>query len=142
MGVVSKATEESEIREFFGVLDEQKVGLIDLAAFRTLWLGMGYGRVTKSELKAKVGGKVDNISLQEILAVLRKHRRKESFAKPFFDLIAAGTASNGVITPEDLQRLARDAGDSVTLDQARAMMQPNEEWTKQDLESLMSGSHF
>ena len=61
-----------------------------------------------------------------------------------FQLIVEGVPSNNSnnkISPQHLVKLSEDVGEPVSLEQAQAMMQHwNGEWSKADLESILSSS--
>lgn len=61
----------ADVQDAFTVLDDAKVGLIDLDRFYTLWLGLGFDRtMTKADLAAYIPqGQYNAITLEQVLRI-------------------------------------------------------------------------
>ena len=149
--MVVTTTPKSElvaICQSFDALDEGKTGFLNIQQFHLLWLGLGYGRITEEELGAMVPDS-ERISFRDVKAAVagshRRHPRKRNLDGTLVQGIDAmgimtggRTASGTVVTATDLQRLSREAGEPLSLDECEAMMGSKTEWTKEDVRLLLS----
>jgi len=125
----SKEHEEHTIRSSFDVLDDDKIGIIDVRTFQTLWLGLGYGKISIEELTAMLGV-AENITVDVVLDILMSQTEHQGGGDEF--LVPP------LMTAQGLVDLAKVAGETITMDEANAMMDGKESWTDMDIKAILS----
>lgn len=129
-----------DIEQSFQVLDDSKVGTIDMDRFYTLWLGLGFDpSISKDELAALHVPKdrQDVITLDDVLTITSRYSRDRSseMAYSFRLLDRDGKES---ITASDLVILAKEMGESLLNEEAQAMLGDKDSWTLDDLKAVLS----
>eukprot|EP00545_Synedropsis_sp_CCMP1620_P014712 CAMPEP_0119006998 /NCGR_PEP_ID=MMETSP1176-20130426/2699_1 /TAXON_ID=265551 /ORGANISM="Synedropsis recta cf, Strain CCMP1620" /LENGTH=130 /DNA_ID=CAMNT_0006959047 /DNA_START=13 /DNA_END=402 /DNA_ORIENTATION=- len=112
-----------DIQSSFAVMDVNKTELIDMEGFYTLWLGLGYSRnMSKQDLAVYIPQhQHEAITLNNVLTICSRHSRdSESEIATSFQLL--DSTGSGCIRPSDLVTLAKDMGDSLTLEEAQCMI--------------------
>mmetsp|Transcript_3282 Transcript_3282/g.5553 ORF Transcript_3282/g.5553 Transcript_3282/m.5553 type:complete len:133 (-) Transcript_3282:1541-1939(-) len=127
---------EIDIRESFAALDHEKKGYIDLEGLHTLYLGLGYGRISLESLSSKVHNS-SRISMSDAIALLSElPRNRKQELEVWFRL--ADNDGDGAVTTDDLIRLAAAADDPLSRQECEALMGCKKRWTKEDLQVLLS----
>jgi Ca2+-binding EF-hand superfamily protein len=119
--------QEVTIRSSFDVMDDDKIGVIDVGRFQTLWLALGYGKVTMDALHSMVESQ--DLTIEVVLRILSTR----TTADDMFSLPVTNHT-----TAQDLIELAKVAGESLTMEEAQAMMDGKEAWSEADLNALLS----
>lgn len=127
-----------DIEQSFHVLDDDRVGTISMDHFYTLWLGLGFDdTISRADLAAHVPqDRHKTITLEDVLRIASCYsRNRESELAILFQLLSGhGKLS---ITASDLIVLANEVGDTLSEDEAQAMMGEKECWTVDDLRSAL-----
>ena len=119
--------QEVTIRSSFDIMDDDKIGVIDVARFQTLWLGLGYGKVTLEELHSMVGSQ--DLTIEVVLRIFSSRTTAD-------DMLSLPVTNH--TTAQDLIELAMIAGETLTMEEALAMMDGKEEWSEADLKAILS----
>lgn len=116
--------DEFDIRDSFDAMDEEKLGRISTETFYILYLGMGYPKVSWESFVREVStiqGNDKMITPETAIQFLRKHRRdRRGEASKCFSLVDQG--GKGFISGDDIQLLARQVGEAINAEEAKAIM--------------------
>lgn len=150
--------DDHNVRATFSTLDDDRTGEIDIDQFLTLILGLGFGKLSRTELQQKIQMAKrrlflslkgdDQLTVDLVVEVLKQlppepKRRidHQRISDNVFQLLDQG--EKGFISEQDLQQLSEEMGDPQSLEQIRAMMVPFDSekdgtWNTDDLSKLMS----
>lgn len=116
--------DEYDIRDTFDALDEEKEGKLTIDKFYTLYLGLGFPKMTLEELRNKVRAiqGEDIVDVGTVIQLLFKFpsRDRKSEIAHCFSLIDAD--QKGYISAQDIERLAAEVCDPITTQEAENMM--------------------
>ena len=120
--------QEHDIRSSFDVMDDDKMGVICVTRVQTIWLGLGYGKISLEELNDMMSG--DEWTINDVVEILSRQPRP---------LPATSHLVDAPMTAHDLIELAQVAGETLTLEEADAMMDGKESWSEADIMDLLTG---
>lgn len=120
--------EEHAIRSSFNVMDDEKMGIICVRRVQTIWLGLGYGKISLEELNSMMSG--DEWTINAVVEILSRQPSPPR---------ASSYLVETPMTAHDLIELAQVAGDTLTLEEADAMMDGKESWSEADIMVLLTG---
>eukprot|EP00980_Cylindrotheca_fusiformis_P005768 scaffold1203_cov117-Cylindrotheca_fusiformis.AAC.7 len=132
-GTGMNSTDEFDIRETFEALDGEKLGRLSLDSFYTLYLGLGYPKQTKEDLKQQVQSRHagEYVTIDTALKILSQSydiltspqytRDRPAEISKWYSLV--DHESKGYISPQDIVRLSAEVdGDSISIAEAEAML--------------------